>query len=101
MKIKSATTKATNRRKMIMAICLAMGLAMLFAFVGLGNSGYKQQGDAKAYVLQNHTSQTGAQNAVTAVYLNYRLWDTLFESMLLLLSALAVISFSWSSDHEE
>ena len=101
MKARTPVEKARNRRIMIMVLCLVMGGIMLAAFVGYGNSGYVNPTEAKAYVLQNHAAETGAENAVTAVYLNYRLWDTLFEAMLLLLSALAVISFSWSMDHEE
>ena len=92
---------AGRRRTVIMIICFLMGFCLLAAFILLGNSGYTGSGDAKAYVLGHHTAETGAENAVTAVYLNYRLWDTLFESLLLLVSALAVISFSWSYDHEE
>ena len=92
---------AERRRRIIMVLCILMGACMLAAFMLLGDSEYPSAADAKAYILGNHTADTGAENAVTAVYLNYRLWDTLFESLLLLVSALAVISFSWSYDHEE
>jgi len=92
---------AGRRRIIIMIICLLMGFGLIAAFVLLGNSGYPDALAAKTYILNHHTAETGAENAVTAVYLNYRLWDTLFESLLLLLSALAVINFSWSYDHEE
>ncbi len=96
------TGKAAGRRRtVIMIICLVIGFCLLAAFIFLGSSGYAGVPDAKAYILGHHTAETGAENAVTAVYLNYRLWDTLFESLLLLVSALAVISFSWSYEHEE
>ena len=92
---------AKRRRIVIMILCLLMGAVVLFAFLGAGSSGYGQSDDAKAYILGHHTGQTGADNAVTAVYLNYRLWDTIFEAMLLLLSALAVKSLSWSGEDEK
>ena len=97
----SPLAQAGRRRIIIMVLCLIMGLVVLYAFFTAGASGVEQAGDAKTYILANHNTETGAKNAVTAVYLNYRLWDTIFESMLLLLSALGVISFSWSSEDEK
>ena len=70
------------------------------SLIYLGTTGYEEKDEAKAYVLENHTQQTGAENAVTAIYLNYRMLDTIFEAMLLLLSAMAVKSLSWSNDDE-
>lgn len=37
---------------------------------------------------------TGAHNLVTAIYLNYRIYDTLFEALTLLISVIGVIYFS-------
>jgi multicomponent Na+:H+ antiporter subunit B len=34
--------------------------------------------------------ETGAQNAATAIYLDYRVYDSLFESLLLLISAVSI-----------
>lgn len=50
------------------------------------------------YYSESAFRDTGAQNAVTAIYLNYRVYDTLFEALMLLISILAVIYFS---RHEE
>ena len=97
----SPQSRAGRRRILIMLLCLIMGLVVLYVFFTAGHSGFEQAGDAKAYILEHHNAETGAKNAVTAVYLNYRLWDTIFESMLLLLSALGVISFSWSTEDEK
>ena len=75
-------------------MALAVGVAGLYVTSGdLGLDADK----ARSYVAQNHAEDTSAENAVTAVYLNYRYWDTLFESLILLVSVLAVISLSWSS----
>jgi len=98
---KNSVSNPPVRRRIMMAVCILMCVATIAAFILLGDSGYEEKDSAKAYVLENHAGETGADNAVTAIYLNYRLWDTIFEAMLLLLSAMAVISFSWSIDHEE
>ena len=37
---------------------------------------------------------TAALNFVTAIYLNYRVYDTLFEALMLLISIIGVIYFS-------
>ena len=37
----------------------------------------------------------GGENAVTAIYLGYRVYDTLFEALLLVIAAVAVIHISW------
>jgi len=47
------------------------------------------------YSVRFFISDTGASNAVTAIYLNYRVFDTLFEALLLLVGVVAVIYFSW------
>lgn len=93
--------KDKNRRLIMLIICTVICITVICAYLINNDSRYEEKSYAKDYILQNHTSQTGALNAVSAIYLNYRLWDTLFEAMILLLSALAVISFSWSHDHEE
>ncbi|MCL1991537.1 MAG: hypothetical protein FWG66_01125, partial [Spirochaetes bacterium] len=40
----------------------------------------------------------GGENAVTAIYLGYRMFDTLLEALVLLVSILAVIHLSWHKD---
>jgi len=37
---------------------------------------------------------TGSYNAVTAIYLNYRVYDTMFETLTLLVSVIGIIYFS-------
>lgn len=46
-----------------------------------------------AYVLESFQQDTGAANAVAAIYLNYRVYDTLFEALLLLIAIVAIIHF--------
>lgn len=46
------------------------------------------------YYMDHFREDTGAGNAVTAIYLNYRLFDTFFETLLLLVSVIGIIYFS-------
>lgn len=46
------------------------------------------------YYINNAIHETSASNAVTAIYLNYRVYDTLFETLTLLLSVTGVIYLS-------
>ena len=46
---------------------------------------------AKMYCLENGSKETGAVNLVTAIYLEYRAFDTLGETLVLLLSIAGVI----------
>ena len=52
------------------------------------------------YYVENSEKDTAATNAVTAIYLNYRVYDSIFETLILLVSVSAVIHFSWRKDHE-
>ncbi len=53
-----------------------------------------QNGEIYTKVLQLYNQQTNAQNAVASIYLNYRVYDTIFEALMLLVSVLGVIHFS-------
>lgn len=46
-------------------------------------------------------AETGATNAVAGIYLNYRVFDTLFEALMLMVSVMEVINVSWANRHEE
>lgn len=46
------------------------------------------------YYVYHSLADTGAFNSVTAIYLNYRIFDTLFETLLLLISVIGIIYFS-------
>ena len=45
--------------------------------------------------LRMFAHDVGGENAVTAIYLGYRVYDTLFEALLLVVAAVAVIHMSW------
>jgi len=87
------------RRIVVMVVCVIIAAGMIALFYTTGDSGLDAT-SAKLNILDNHFEYTGADNAVSAIYLNLRLWDTLFEALVLLVSAVAVISFSRSDDNE-
>lgn len=89
-----------HRRLILLIICFLITACAVAVYVSSGHSGLDTT-VAKHYIESNHASDTAAGNAVTAVYLNYRFWDTLFEALILLISALAVISLSWSEDKQK
>lgn len=53
------------------------------------------------YFTNNFLQDTGATNAVAGIYLNYRVFDTLFEALMLMVSVMEVINVSWANRHEE
>lgn len=89
-----------KRRLILLIIMLVVVVGVVFVFIESGDSGLNTH-QAKNYIAANHVEDTSANNAVTAVYLNYRLFDTLFESLILLVSVLAVIMLSWSSSKQD
>lgn len=50
--------------------------------------------DLYTYIITNFQQDTGAINAVTGIYLDYRAFDTLFETLTLLVSVIGIIYFS-------
>lgn len=87
------------RRAILIAVCMMVAAGIIALFFTQPSAGLPND-NAREYILENHLEHTGAENSVSAIYLNYRLWDTLFEALVLLVSAVAVISFSRSDDHE-
>jgi len=59
-------------------------------------------GETNTYLKDQYLSQfmydIGGENAVTAIYLGYRVYDTLFEALVLIVSVIAVTHMSYSSD---
>lgn len=76
---------------------LLFGAAMLAGYVAL-----QAPGSAPLYeaVLARGAAETAARNLVAGIYLDYRLFDTLLEALLLLVSVIAVTQFSQLSDRE-
>ena len=57
--------------------------------------------EVSEYILENGSGETGALNLVTALYLGYRLFDTMGETIVLLISVSGVIFFmKWAEGKE-
>lgn len=86
-------------RKLIEAgFCLVLTFFVIFIYM---NTRTGSDGAIAAYYLHNALRDTAASNAVTAIYLNYRMFDSIFETLILLTSVIAVIRFSWRKKDEE
>ncbi len=73
---------------------LLCGVAVAVTLFGSAGSAAIQTPELFSLVIENHLEDTAAQNSVTSVYLNYRIFDTIFEALMLLISVMGVIHFS-------
>jgi len=78
----------------VAALLFTAGLFALFVY-------FVPTGPASTYLKDQYLSMfmadVGGQNAVTAIYLGYRVYDTLFEALILVVSVVAVAHMSWYS----
>lgn len=79
------------RRLLIAIVVLILFLCVAYHLLG---HEVPQRGALMDECLDSAYEDTGAQNAVAAIYLDYRVFDTLLESLLLLISIVAVIHFT-------
>ncbi|WP_319558936.1 hydrogen gas-evolving membrane-bound hydrogenase subunit E [Marispirochaeta sp.] len=89
---------------LIFAEVLVLSLTAVFLFISLHGEHPVSSG-IRDYIVENGSEETGALNLVTAIYLGYRAFDTLGETIVLLLAVSGVIYFTDFSigrkDHEE
>lgn len=78
------------RRKLIALFMVALFFLIISNPIELLPS----SNDLHQYYVYYAMADTGAFNSVTAIYLNYRIFDTLFETLLLLISVIGIIYFS-------
>ena len=64
-------------------------LAGIFCFL-LAEAGAEGETDGRSYILAHGPAETGAVNLVTAIYLGYRAFDTLLETIVLVVAVLGV-----------
>jgi multisubunit Na+/H+ antiporter MnhB subunit len=50
------------------------------------------------YMVENFRTDTGAHNAIAAILLNYRMYDTMFEALILLTAIIGMRQFLPSPD---
>jgi len=86
-----AIADASNRSGMIAPLLFVSALAAVFIFF---MPGPPPAGGLKDRYLSSFASDVGGLNAVTAIYLGYRMYDTLFEALMLLCSIAAILHLS-------
>lgn len=86
------------RKALAMLFCISAAAFVLYLY-----SDTKIVADSFVadYYINNFAKDTFAQNGVAAIYLNYRVFDSIFETLILLVSVTAVINFSWRRDNEK
>jgi multicomponent Na+:H+ antiporter subunit B len=67
-------------------------LTGLFLFQVLTGGDYTPS-EVRNYIVENGSGETGALNLVTSIYLGYRAFDTLGETMVLLIAVSGVLYF--------
>ncbi len=72
-------------------LCVIACVATLFFSLQIEPSAQKPLFNS---VMENYKHDTNAENAVASVYLNYRIFDTIFEALMLLVSVMGVVHFS-------
>ena len=71
-----------------------VALLLVAAFLALSLTGAPGSGTPlRDYFVEHGTRETGALNLVTAIYLGYRAYDTLGETIVLLLAVSGVMVF--------
>ncbi len=91
--------KLTPNRKIISFLfILALGSALFIAYFAQGNA---SSSPLAREIFARGILETTANNLVAAVYLNYRLFDTLLEALLLLVSVIGVSQFATLSSTEK
>ncbi|WP_303868517.1 hypothetical protein [Acetobacterium wieringae] len=81
-------------KRRIITLIFATTLAGLVLFVNLDAPLVAAPEIARFY-LDHFNTDTHTQNAIAAIYLNYRVFDSIFETLILLVSVSAVVNLSW------
>ena len=76
-------------------IALVLFVVLLMGFVLYLANGEREilPNEVSRYYIENFTADTGAGNAVAAIYLNYRMYDTIFEALILVTSVVGMLHF--------
>ena len=86
-----------RRKKYIGAAVFVAFIAGLFIY-------FMPRGEINTFLrdlyLERFRYDVGGENAVTSIYLGYRVYDTLFEALMLLISVVGVAHMSWHSEKE-
>ena len=77
-------------------LILLVGVFLFFALSG----DHPEGSHIRDYIIENGREQTGALNLVTSIYLGFRAFDTLGETIVLLLAVSGVLYLT-EKGHEE
>lgn len=82
-------------------VLVTIFIGLLFLFVVYVHTVHTESSgtEASTYYIHNFIEDTGARNAVAAIYLNYRMYDTVFEALILLVSIIAMLHFFRAGGH--
>lgn len=61
----------------------------------------KKEGAIGQVMIDRGYQESGAKNIVTAIYLDYRLYDTFFEALILMISVSGVVLLAEAKGEEE
>ncbi|WP_242655731.1 hydrogen gas-evolving membrane-bound hydrogenase subunit E [Paramaledivibacter caminithermalis] len=76
-----------------------MFIVLLFNFhTSIGEILNYVDDSSKEYFIHNSVAETGSNNIVTAIYLDYRLFDSIFEASILLIVVSGIIFISKKDD---
>lgn len=87
----------TRRRLLAAAEITVLLLTAVFLFLALRGE-HPTSSEIRLYIVENGSRQTGALNLVTAIYLGYRAFDTLGETMVLLIAVSGVLFFTIAAE---
>lgn len=77
-------------------------IMLIILLVVFSNTAFKavEQRDtsSKDYYLENTYRDTGSKNIVTGIYLDYRLFDSIFEASILIIAVSGIIFMSKRDD---
>ncbi len=80
-------------------VLIGMLISILLSFIfSLDDSKKHLNTSSKDYYISNSLEETGSKNIVTGIYLDYRLFDSLFEAAILLISVSGIIFMSKKDD---
>jgi multicomponent Na+:H+ antiporter subunit B len=93
-----ATSKLFAKlKKTVFPVCFTVFLLVLFVY-------FIPEGTANVYLKEQYLAgfrnTIGGENAVTSIYLGYRMYDTLLEALMLLISVVAIAHMSMHRESE-
>ena len=93
-------SKNAKRRLLILSAVLVICIFVVILSMVFGE---KMEPVSYNYYIENAAAESNMPNAVTAIYLRYRIFDTLFEALLLGAAVSVVFYFAspWEKEFDE